>query len=160
VSSAAGTPSLARQDAAYLVAAMAAYKNGTRSDDTMKEMVSPLGEAARKNVAAFYAAQRPAAPSVRKPLSASEWADRCARCHGINGNSVDPHIPALAGQRAEYLVQALQNYRSRSRRNTEMGAMADALSEADITALAAYYSRQKPRTAIYVVLPENISAKR
>jgi cytochrome c553 len=160
VSSAAGTPSLAGQDATYLAAAMAAYKNGTRSDETMKEMVAPLGDAARKNVAAFYAAQQPAPPNVRKPLSASEWADRCSRCHGINGNSVDPHVPALAGQRAEYLVQALQNYRSRSRRNNEMGAMADALSEDDINALAAYYSRQKPRTAIYVVLPENAQAKR
>jgi cytochrome c553 len=160
VSSAAGTPSLAGQDATYLDAAMAAYKNGTRTDETMKEMVAPLGEAARKNVAAFYAAQRPAAPTVRKPLSASEWADRCNRCHGVNGNSVDPHVPAIAGQRAEYLAQSLQNYRSRSRRNTEMGAMADALSEDDITALSAYYSRQKPRTAIYVVLPENAPAKR
>ncbi len=160
VSSAAGTPSLAGQDAQYLAAAMAAYKDGSRGDETMKEMVSALGENARKNLAAFYAHQQPMAPSVRKPLSAAEWADRCSRCHGINGNSVDPHVPALAGQRSEYLVQALQNYRSRSRRNAEMAAMADALSEDDIAALAAYYSRQKPRTAVYVVLPQSAAATR
>jgi cytochrome c553 len=94
------------------------------------------------------------APNVRKPLSAGEWAERCNRCHGVNGNSLDPHIPALAGQREDYLVQALQNYRSRSRRNNEMGAMADALGENDIKALAAFYSRQKPRAAVYIVIPD------
>jgi len=153
VSGSAANPSLAGQDAQYLVAALAAYKDGSRNDETMKGMVGALDDAARKDVAAFYAAQQPAAPNVRKPLSASEWADRCNRCHGINGNSSDPHIPALAGQREDYLVLALQNYRSRSRRNNEMGAMSDALSENDITALAAYYSRQTPRAAIYIVIP-------
>jgi cytochrome c553 len=153
VSGSAANPSLAGQDGQYLVAALAAYKDGSRNDETMKGMVGALDDTARKNVAAFYAAQQPTAPNVRKPLSASEWADRCNRCHGINGNSSDPHIPALAGQREDYLGQALQNYRSRSRRNNEMGAMSDALSENDITALAAYYSRQTPRAAIYIVIP-------
>jgi cytochrome c553 len=154
VSSSAANPSLAGQDAQYLVAALAAYKDGTRKDETMKEMVAPLDDAARKNIAAFYAAQQPAAPNVRKPLSAAEWTDRCNRCHGVNGNSSDPHIPALAGQREDYLIQALQNYRTRNRRNSEMGAMSDALSDNEIATLAAFYSRQKPRAAIYVVIPD------
>jgi cytochrome c553 len=153
VSGSAANPSIAGQDAQYLVAVLAAYKDGTRNDETMKGMVSELDDAARKNIAAFYAAQQPAAPNVRKPLSAAEWSERCNRCHGVNGNSSDPHIPALAGQREDYLVHALQNYRSRSRRNNEMGAMSDALSENDIAALAAHYSRQTPRAAIYIVVP-------
>ena len=120
----------------------------------MKEMVSALDEAGRKNIGAFYAVQQPAAPDVRKPLSAAEWTDRCNRCHGVNGNSADPHIPALAGQREEYLVQALQNYRTRNRRSSEMGAMSDALNDNEIATLAAFYSRQKPRAAVYVVIPD------
>lgn len=154
VSGSPANPSLAGQDASYLAAAIAAYKDGGRQDATMKDMVSALDLATRNNIAAFYAAQAPAAPSVRKPLSAAEWSDRCSRCHGVNGNSTDPHIPALAGQRKDYIVQALQNYRTRARRNSEMGAMADALSERDIAALAGFYSRQRPRAAIYIVLPE------
>jgi len=154
VSGSATNPSLAGQDAQYLIAALTAYKDGTRDDETMKGMVGEFDETTRKNVAAFYSAQQPAAPNVRKPLSAGEWAERCNRCHGVNGNSLDPHIPALAGQREDYLVQALQNYRSRSRRNNEMGAMADALSESDIKALAAFYSRQRPRAAVYIVIPD------
>jgi cytochrome c553 len=156
VSGSAANPSLAGQDAQYLVAALAAYKDGARNDETMKGMVGELDDAARKNIAAFYTAQQPAAPNVRKPLSVSEWTERCNRCHGVNGNSSDPHIPALAGQREDYLKQALQNYRSRSRRNNEMGAMSDALSENDVSALAAYYSRQTPRAAIYIVVPNQI----
>ncbi len=146
-------PSIAGQDAQYLVAAMADYKNGTRADDTMKGMVSGLDDTARKNLAAYYANQQPAAPDVRKPLTAAEWSQRCDRCHGVKGNSVDPHIPALASQRPQYLVKALQEYRNRTRRNNEMAAMANALSENDIDNLAAYYSRQKARPALYIVVP-------
>ena len=96
---------------------------------------------------------------MRKPLSVTEWTERCNRCHGVNGNSSDPHIPALAGQREDYLTQALQNYRVRNRRNNEMGAMSDALSENEIAALAAFYSRQKPRAAVYVVIPDRSGNK-
>jgi cytochrome c553 len=160
VSGSPANPSLAGQDASYLAVALAAYKDGGRQDATMRDMVSALDVTTRNNIAAFYAAQQPAAPNVRKPLSAAEWADRCDRCHGINGNSTDPHIPALAGQRQDYLVQALQNYRSRARRNSEMGAMADALDERAIAALAAFYASQRARSAIYIVLPEPAAAKR
>jgi cytochrome c553 len=119
----------------------------------MKGMVSGLDDSARKNLAAFFANQQPAAPNVRKPLTAAEWAQRCDRCHGVNGNSVDPHIPALASQRPEYLVKALKEYRTRTRRNNEMAAMSDALSASDIDNLAAHYSRQKARPALYIVVP-------
>ncbi len=159
VSSSPANPSLAGQDAQYLAAAITAYKDGTRSDDTMKGMVSALDDTAKKNLAAFFANQEPAAPNVRKPLTAAEWSQRCDRCHGIKGNSIDPHIPRLASQRPEYLVTALKEYRTRTRRNTEMGAMSDALNEADIENLAAYYSHQKARPALYIVVPDQAQPK-
>jgi cytochrome c553 len=159
VSSSPVNPSLAGQDAQYLAAALANYKNGARTDDTMKGMVSALDDSARKNLAAFFANQQPAAPNVRKPLTAAEWSQRCDRCHGLKGDSVDPHIPALASQRPEYLVKALKEYRTRTRRNNEMAAMADALSASDIDNLAAYYSRQKARPALYIVVPSQAQSK-
>jgi cytochrome c553 len=159
VSSSPANPSLAGQDAQYLAAAMADYKNGTRNDETMKGMVSALDDTARKNLAAYFANQQPAAPNVRKPLTAAEWSQRCDRCHGVKGNSVDPHIPALASQRPEYLVTALKEYRTRTRRNGEMAAMSDALDENDIENLAAYYSRQKERPALYIVVPDQALSK-
>jgi cytochrome c553 len=153
VSAVAVNPSLAGQDAHYLMSAIDAYRTGVRNDDTMKGMVASLNDATKKNLAAYYANQQPAAPNVRKPLTAAEWAQRCDRCHGINGNSVDPHIPALAGQRQDYLVKALQGYRTRERRSAEMAAMSDALTDDDIENLAAHYSIQKARSVLYVVVP-------
>ena len=69
-----------------------------------------------KNLAAYYAAQQPKAPNVRKPLTTAEWAERCDRCHGVNGNSTDPRSPMLAGQRVDYLEKVLHAYRAGSAR--------------------------------------------
>jgi len=153
VSGSPATPSLAGQDAQYIVAAMQGYKSGARSDETMKGMAASVDEATIKNIAAFYASQEPKAPSVRKPLTTEEWTQRCDRCHGLNGNSTDPHIPMLAGQRMDYLQKALGDYQKRARKSNEMAAMSDGLSTDDIENLAAHYARQKARAVLYVPLP-------
>ena len=70
-------------------------------------------------------------------------AQRCDRCHGVNGNSTDPRAPALASQRADYLEKVLRAYQKGERKSTAMTAMLDGLSDADIEALAAHYSRQQ-----------------
>lgn len=147
------SPSLAGQDAQYLAAALHEYKDGARSNATMKALAAGLDDTAVKNLAAFYAGTQPQAPNVRKPLSASQWAERCDRCHGVDGNSTDPRIPALAGQRVEYLQKVLDAYRTGARRSPEMAAMADVLSENDVRNLAAYYASQKARAVVYVPLP-------
>jgi cytochrome c553 len=153
VSASPTTPSLAGQDAEYLTAALRAYKDGTRDNETMKGLASALDEKTIKNLAAYYAGQKPQAPNVRKPFTTQEWVERCERCHGLNGNSTNPRFPALAGQRADYLVKVLNGYRSGARKSSEMAAMAGGLSENDIDNLAAYFSSQKARSVMYIVLP-------
>jgi cytochrome c553 len=153
VSSIPGTPSLAGQDAQYLAAATLAYKDGTRRDETMKAPAAALDERALKDLAAFYAAQEPQAPEVRKPLSLGEWVQRCDRCHGPNGNSIEPTMPALAAQRADWLEAVLNAYRKGARKSTAMSAMSASLSDADVRALAAHYSRQPARPVVYVLVP-------
>ena len=147
------TPSLAGQDAQYLAAALLAYKDGSRGDATMKGITAALGDAAARDLAAFYAAQQPQAPNVRKPLSTVEWAERCDRCHGVNGNSTDPRVPALAGQRIGYLEKVLHAYQSGARKSPEMAVMSNVLGEADIESLAAHYARQKARAVVYIPVP-------
>jgi cytochrome c553 len=147
------TPSLAGQDAQYLAAALAAYKNGTRSNETMKGLATSLDDSAMKNLAAYYASQKAQAPKVSKPLTTQEWAQRCDRCHGRNGNSANPRLPALAGQRQDYLAKVLHAYRTGARKSPEMAAMSEVLTENDIENLAAYYSVQKARAAVYVMVP-------
>jgi cytochrome c553 len=146
-------PSLAGQDAQYLATALHAYKDGGRSDETMKGLAAGVDEGAAKNLAAFYANQEPQAPSVRKPLTTAEWAERCDRCHGVNGNSTDPRLPALAGQREDYLAKTLHAYRTGERHSPQMAAMSEVLTEADVENLAAYYAHQKPRAIVYVTVP-------
>ena len=119
----------------------------------MKGMAAALDDKAMKNLAAYYAAQTPKAPNVRKPLTTEEWTQRCDRCHGVNGNSTDPRFPMLASQRADYLQKALHDYRTRARKSTEMAAMSDGLSDDDVENLAAYYARQKARAVLFVPLP-------
>jgi len=153
VSSTPGTPGLAGQDAQYIAAALAEYKSGARAHDTMKGLASTLDDKGMKNLAAYFAAQTPQAPNVRKPLSTAEWVDRCNRCHGVNGNSTDPRFPMLAGQRIEYLQKALLSYKGGTRKSGEMHAMAGGLSEDDIDNLASFYAYQKARAVLFVPLP-------
>ena len=47
----------------------AGLQEGTRSDETMKGLAASLDDSALKNLAAFYAAQEPKPPNVRKPLT-------------------------------------------------------------------------------------------
>ena len=147
------TPSLAGQDAQYLAVALLAYKDGSRNDETMKGLAAALGDNAIKNLSAFYAAQEPQQPNVRKPLSTDEWAQRCDRCHGVNGNSTDPRLPALAGQRLDYLEKVLHAYRTGERKSPQMAAMSEVLTEADVQNLAAHYAQQRARAVVYVKVP-------
>ncbi|CAN0434493.1 unnamed protein product, partial [Phaeothamnion confervicola] len=138
-------PSLAGQDATYLTTATLAYKQGSRADETMKALVASLDDDTVKNLSAFYAAQEPKQPNIRKPLTEAEWAQRCDRCHGINGNSADPRAPALAAQRVDYLEKVLHDYRKGVRKGSAMAAMSDGLTEADVVNLAGHYARQRAR---------------
>jgi len=147
------TPSLAGQDAQYLAAATQAYKDGSRKDESMKGPVADLDERVIKDIAAFYAAQQPQAVNVRRPLTLAQWTERCDRCHGANGNSTDPLMPALAAQRADWLEQVLHAYRTGARKSTAMAAMSALMSEGDVKDLSAYYARQSARAVSYIVLP-------
>ena len=147
------TPNLAGQDAQYLAAALRAYKDGSRNEATMKALASSLDDVVGRNLAAFYANQQPQQPKVNRPLTTAEWVQRCDRCHGVDGNSADPRVPALAAQRADYLEKVLQAYRAGERKSTQMAAMSGALTSADVESLAAHYARQKARSVVYIALP-------
>jgi cytochrome c553 len=151
--SAGATPSLAGQDAQYFVAAMRAYQDGSRADPLMKGPASAIGDPALADIAAYYASLAPQAPKVVKTLEIGDWAQRCDRCHGVNGNSTDPRVPAIAAQRVDYLERILNAYRTGVRKSTAMSAMSKVLTEAEVGMLAAYYSQQKARAVVYVQLP-------
>ena len=68
----------------------------------------------------------------------------CAACHGTHGHSRMQGVPNLAGQRLDYLRDALRQYRDGRRAVPVMRAAIGPLSEAELEALAAWYSEQPP----------------
>ena len=67
----------------------------------------------------------------------------CAGCHGMDGNSVNPEWPTLAGQHANYLEKQLHDFKAGTERNNAMMApMVAPLSEQDMADLGAYFAAQ------------------
>jgi cytochrome c553 len=82
-------------------------------------------------------------PQVRRgdPQAGKAAAAVCSGCHGEAGMSTSPTFPNLAGQHADFLVDALKSFKSGVRKNDMMSPMAAGLNEADIRNVAAYFSR-------------------
>jgi cytochrome c553 len=66
----------------------------------------------------------------------------CAGCHGAAGVSAVPMYPSLAGQKAQYMVKQMKDFKSGARKDPTMSAMAAPLSDADMENLAAFYAAQ------------------
>ncbi len=67
----------------------------------------------------------------------------CASCHGVDGNSINPIWPSLAGQHPGYIVKQLQDFKAGARQDPVMGPMAMPLSDEDMVNLAAFFSDQE-----------------
>ena len=72
----------------------------------------------------------------------------CIGCHGLNGEGKEaaygqPAFPRIAGQIQGYLIKSVNDYKSGSRNDPMMGAIAKGLSDDDIANLAAFYSTKK-----------------
>ena len=83
------------------------------------------------------------------PEAGKEKAKVCAACHGENGVSQAPDFPKLAGQYNDYLVRALNDYKSGMRKNPIMAGQVANLKKEDIADLAAYYSSQQALATKY-----------
>ena len=81
---------------------------------------------------------------VGDPVVGKQKAFMCKGCHNKKGyKTAYPkvyEVPRLGGQHAEYLISALQQYRSGERSFATMRAMASSLTDQDIADMAAYYS--------------------
>ena len=70
----------------------------------------------------------------------------CGTCHVVDGNSINPIFPRLAGQHAWYIEQQLKEFRNHTRGDpyavAYMYGMAGQLSDKTIDALAQYFSHQ------------------
>ena len=72
----------------------------------------------------------------------------CSKCHGIDGNSISPSYPKLAGQHKDYFLAQLRAFRDQSRKDpdahTDMWAIGGRLDDKMMAKLADYFFAQKP----------------
>lgn len=153
-------PHIAGQDAFYLFKQLHDFKDKTRNNPQMTGIAASLSEQDMADIAAYYAAMQGAPPVRGSSHSAvvdlvrrgqgSRMIPACSGCHGPGGkgNSGYYGMPVLAGQKAVYISIALRQYRVGDRANdvySVMRAIAENLTDNEITALGKYYATQDPR---------------
>ncbi|GAB6053562.1 c-type cytochrome [Magnetospira thiophila] len=75
--------------------------------------------------------------------TASMLANTCNGCHGPNGSSYGPATPSIASMNDLYLTDTLIAYKNGKRSSTIMGRIAKGYSDAELTAIAKYFTGQK-----------------
>lgn len=73
----------------------------------------------------------------------NDLAQVCSGCHGEQGVPMDKSIPVIWGQRREYLLKQLWDFKIGHRKNEIMAGIVESLSKTDMEALASYFSEQK-----------------
>ncbi len=81
-------------------------------------------------------------PSATPPIATGKMlGDTCASCHGTHGKSFDEYMPSLAGIDRNQLIRAMQDYRANRRVSVVMNRVAKGYTDAEIEAIADYFSR-------------------
>jgi cytochrome c553 len=82
------------------------------------------------------------APQVNASIPAPERAAQCVACHGAKGVSQIPSIPSLAAQPKTFIENQLVLIREGLRDVPAMKGSLDGVSDAELVALATYFSAQ------------------
>jgi cytochrome c553 len=153
-------PVLAGQHADYTLKQLTNFaprdgRPAERSSAVMGAMVANLSASDVRNLAAYFEAQQPK-PRAARDLELARLGQMiyrgglpargvaaCTACHGPNGSGIPAQFPRLAGQFAEYTAAQLRAFRAGERANDPnrmMRAVAERLTDREITAVAEYVS--------------------
>lgn len=140
-------PSLAGQPDLFTQWQLIFFRAGTRKNEQMQPLVEDLTNEDVRNLGAYFASLPPpkgVTPDPDPDLSAkgklSAAGRRCESCH-IDNYAGAKATARVAGQREDYLVKALRDYKSGARAGGGMAAMANiafSLHDEEIPALAHY----------------------
>ena len=84
----------------------------------------------------------PVAANPDKLAYGKHLSQECTTCHRRDG--ADKGIPSIVGLEPEYFANTLKFYKTGARANPVMNSVAQALSDEQVEALAAYFATLKP----------------
>jgi cytochrome c553 len=140
-------PSLAAQPDQFIQWQLVFFRSGSRKNEQMQPIVEEISNDDIRNLGAYFASlpatkasQPDDTPELSRKGAEAAAGRRCASCH-TDSYAGTKAVARLAGQREEYLVKALHDYKTGVRSGGGGAAMAEVaypLSEEEITALAHY----------------------
>ncbi|WP_191085521.1 c-type cytochrome [Roseococcus microcysteis] len=143
-------PSLAGQQAEFLLVQLIMFREGLRPVPAMVEPARGLTDAEIEDLAAFYATlpSGPAATDPRNEALAARGAElsaarNCGTCHRPD-YSGQAQVPRINHQREDFLVHTLAEYRDNLRvgMDTQMNGVMHGMTNADIRAIAHYLAHR------------------
>ncbi len=151
-------PKIAGQVPGYIATQLQAYKSGERENAIMLGIAGALSEQDMADLDAYYASQTASIEGVSEEdmedvlagqqLYRAGYAEYaippCMSCHGPDGSGIPPNYPRVGGQHAAYTEMQLHAYKSGTRLNAEMQAIAHPLTDEQIRQLALYISALQP----------------
>ena len=133
---------------------LAASQNAVQAATSATAATAASAPATSASATAAPATAAPATAAALQPGTAERGREKvqmCQGCHGVPGfRTAFPEVysvPRLAGQHPEYIVKALQEYKSGERTHPSMNGIAAALSDQDMADVAAYYAQVPVTTA-------------
>ncbi|MGD2130801.1 MAG: c-type cytochrome [Lysobacterales bacterium] len=129
-------PNLAGQEPTYLVNTIKAYRDHKRGHENM---VGDKTDAQIEDIAAYYSIQ--AAGSLTDTGEELETVvAKCNRCHGRAEGETNLVVPKLNGQKRDYLLRVMKEYRDNDRGNSMMHKMSSGYSDELLEQLADWYA--------------------
>ena len=141
----AGVPSLAGQPKLFLETQLVLFREGVRAAPQMQPAVKGLTDRDISQIATVFSNSAPAPQATRAdPALAGRGRGltrklRCESCHLADYRGRE-QIPRLAGQREEYLAEAMLAFRDNRRPggDTIMAGVLYGVPDADVRAMAHY----------------------
>lgn len=150
VSTIAQTPSLAGQPNIFTQYQLVFMRDGGRKPGVMSAVVKTLTDDNIRELGAYYESLPPP-PALKTPAKIDEAKvmalikpRRCDSCHKEDFSG-QGETGRLAGQRPDYLIKSLKDFRTAERRGRGLGAMMEVsvtLQDEDIQMIAAYLARK------------------
>jgi cytochrome c553 len=140
-------PSLAGQQDQFIQWQLVYFRAGARKNEQMQPIVEQISNEDIRNLGAYFASLPPPKndkpdpdPELSKNGAQSAAGRRCASCH-LENYAGTKGVARVAGQREDYLLKALRDYKAGLRSGGGQAAMAEVafpLHEEEIVALAHY----------------------